>query len=300
MGLGTPFLTVFFSLFVMRHLIFGGRRNLAALIFIALVIAIFTCFVLFLRHANEVLPKVIATSIPTLAKYAEDWGIQLPFEDVNGLKEFLMGSVHEELAQVANFAKLATKEFLFLIVGLVVACSIFLGRSLEKDPTSSGDLYSTVCCKVNARFRTLYGSFETVIGAQIIISAINSVLTAVFVFLAGVPHPLLIITITFLCGLLPIVGNLISNSVIVGVASTSSPQLAIASLTYLVVVHKFEYFLNSKIIGSRIKNPMWLTLLGLLVGEKIMGIPGMIMAPVVLHYFKVEASGIPVQSPTDL
>jgi len=35
---------------------------------------------------------------------------------------------------------------------------------------------------------------------------------------------------------------------------------------------------------------MWLTLLGLIVGEKLMGIPGMILAPVVLHYIKVEAS----------
>ena len=35
---------------------------------------------------------------------------------------------------------------------------------------------------------------------------------------------------------------------------------------------------------------MWLTLIGLIVGEKLMGIPGMILAPVVLHYIKMEAS----------
>ena len=58
----------------------------------------------------------------------------------------------------------------------------------------------------------------------------------------------------------------------------------------LIVLHKLEYFLNSKIIGGRIKNPMWLTLLGLILGERLMGIPGMILAPVVLHYIKVEAS----------
>jgi predicted PurR-regulated permease PerM len=31
-------------------------------------------------------------------------------------------------------------------------------------------------------------------------------------------------------------------------------------------------------------------LLGIVIGEKLMGIPGMILAPVVLHYIKVEAS----------
>jgi predicted PurR-regulated permease PerM len=33
-----------------------------------------------------------------------------------------------------------------------------------------------------------------------------------------------------------------------------------------------------------------MTLLALILGEKLMGIPGMILAPVVLHYIKVEAS----------
>jgi predicted PurR-regulated permease PerM len=62
------------------------------------------------------------------------------------------------------------------------------------------------------------------------------------------------------------------------------------ALGFLVVIHKLEYFLNSKIIGDRIKSPLWLTLIGLVLGEKLMGIPGMILAPVVLHYIKVEAS----------
>jgi hypothetical protein len=35
---------------------------------------------------------------------------------------------------------------------------------------------------------------------------------------------------------------------------------------------------------------MWLTLIGLLVGERLMGIPGMILAPVVLHCINIEAS----------
>jgi predicted PurR-regulated permease PerM len=35
---------------------------------------------------------------------------------------------------------------------------------------------------------------------------------------------------------------------------------------------------------------MWLTLIGIVIGEKLLGIPGIILAPVVLHYIKVEAS----------
>ena len=106
----------------------------------------------------------------------------------------------------------------------------------------------------------------------------------------GFPYVIVIVVLTFLCGLLPIIGNIMSNTLIVGVGFTISPKMALISLVFLVVIHKMEYFLNSKIIGDRIKTPMWLTLIGIVLGEKLMGIPGMILAPVVLHYIKLEAS----------
>jgi predicted PurR-regulated permease PerM len=140
------------------------------------------------------------------------------------------------------------------------------------------------------RFEIFFVSFNKVIGAQIIISAINTVLTAIFLIWNGFPYTVVIIGLTFLCGLLPIIGNIMSNTLIVGVGFTISPNMALWSLIFLVVIHKLEYFLNSKIIGDRIKNPMWLTLIGIVLGEKLMGIPGMVLAPVVLHYIKVEAS----------
>jgi len=138
-------------------------------------------------------------------------------------------------------------------------------------------------------------------GAQLLISGINTLLTAIFVLAVSLKYRTLVVGLTFLCGLLPIVGNLISNSVIVGIAITISPRIAIAALIFLVVLHKLEYFLNSKIIGDRIKNPVWLTLLALIIGERFMGIPGMILAPVVLNYIKVEASRLqpPDAAPAD-
>jgi predicted PurR-regulated permease PerM len=72
--------------------------------------------------------------------------------------------------------------------------------------------------------------------------------------------------------------------------------MALVALGFLIVIHKLEYFLNSKIIGDRIRNPIWLTLLGLILGEKLMGIPGMILAPVVLNYMKVEATKIEMKA----
>jgi predicted PurR-regulated permease PerM len=134
-------------------------------------------------------------------------------------------------------------------------------------------------------------------GAQLIISAINTVLTAIFIVCVGMPLPALGIGATFLCGIIPIVGNLMSNSILVAIALTVSPQMALWALIFLIVLHKLEYFLNSKIIGRHIKNPVWLTLIGLILGERLMGIPGLILAPVILDFLRREASRIRLTKP---
>ena len=53
--------------------------------------------------------------------------------------------------------------------------------------------------------------------------------------------------------------------------------------------------MNSKFIGYRIRNPLWLTLLSLVIGETLMGLPGLILAPVVLNYIRLEASAFTVE-----
>src|SRR5437016_1407142 len=183
----------------------------------------------------------------------------------------------------------------FVLIGIVVAVSLFVNPRIEKSSNKpkSPNLFTATTDEIKIRFRLFYQSFEIVMGAQIRISAINTLLTAVFVLVVSLKYGTFVVGLTFLCGLLPIVGNLLSNAVIVGIAVTMSPRLAIVALIFLVAVHKLEYFLNSKIIGDRIKNPVWLTLLALIVGERFMGIPGMILAPVVLNYIKVEASQLP-------
>jgi len=78
--------------------------------------------------------------------------------------------------------------------------------------------------------------------------------------------------VTFLTGLLPVVGNHISNFVIVVVSLSHSLDVAIGSLVFLIVVHKLEYFLNARIVGSRVKSSAWELLLAMLVLEAAFGL----------------------------
>jgi len=290
--LATPLLTVLFSYFALRKLYFRKRKWLSIILFLVILLGTLYGFGYLIRQAFIAFPKIATESIPPMIANAQSHGIELPFSDLESLKAAMLDMIKDEFLFVGNFARAATRQFVFGLVGIVVAVSLFLNPRIQKLPSKPKDpnLFTAVTDEIKIRFRLFYESFETVMGAQLLISGINTLLTAIFVLAVSLKYRTLVVGLTFLCGLLPIVGNLISNSVIVGIAITISPRIAIAALIFLVVLHKLEYFLNSKIIGDRIKNPVWLTLLALIIGERFMGIPGMILAPVVLNYIKVEAS----------
>jgi predicted PurR-regulated permease PerM len=294
--MGTLVLTVLFGYFALRLFSLDRSKTLGVIIYLVAVVAIAYGLVYFSKRAYRTLPKIANETIPAVVNYAEKNNIELPFTDYASLKTLAVKEVNESITNVGRYAREATLQLAMLLIGLVAALSFFINKkwNVEDDPDAVKDnLYATVVRELIARFETFYSSFARVIGAQIIISAINTGLTAVFLVWNGFPYATVITVLTFLCGLLPIVGNILSNTLIVGVAFTipeSGPRMALFALIFLVVIHKLEYFLNSKIIGDRIRNPMWLTLIGIVLGEKLMGIPGMILAPVVLHYIKVEAS----------
>jgi predicted PurR-regulated permease PerM len=291
--LGTLILTVLFGYFALQRFSFGRSKLLGVTLYLIAVVAIGCGLFYFSRQAYVTAPRIAETTIPAVVEYAEKQGVELPFTDYASLKTVAINEVKEDVANVGRHVRAAAFQIVLLLIGLVVAMGLFLNATwgTENDPNTSRDsLYATVVRELDVRARTFYRSFSRVIGAQIVISLINTALTAVFLIWNGYPYKTVLVAFTFLCGLLPIIGNIISNTLIVGVSFTLSPNMALVALIFLIAIHKLEYLLNSKIIGDRIRNPMWLTLIGLVLGEKLMGIPGMILAPVVLHYIKVEAS----------
>lgn len=291
--LATPLLTALFAYFALNVLSFGRSRWLGLFLFLLLLTGVSMGFYFFIKHAYVTLPQIADRTIPAIVSYAEQVKVELPFTDLASLKVTALAMVKSKIANVGQYARSATVEAVSLIIGVVVAISIFLSIRLDfgAEPDAGEDnLYTAVGREVAERFRGFYASFFRVMGAQMLISAINTAFTSVFLIWNGYPFVTVVIVLTFLCGMLPIIGNLLSNTLIVGLGFTLSPKMAFAALVFLVVLHKGEYFLNSKIIGDRIRNPMWMTLLGLVIGEKLMGIPGMILAPVLLHFVKVEVS----------
>src|SRR5713101_4921056 len=186
--LGVPLLVVLFSYFALRQLYFLTRRKWLALILFGVVVAgIATAAVFLTRAAVLALPNVADTSIPSASAWAQKRQIELPFTDFESLRKVVMDALKEEahyLRNVAHFARSTTAVLVFTVIGIVAAGSLFLKTGLDPHRSAhavKNNLYSVCCDEVSTRFRDFYRSFSTVMGAQITISLINTILTAIFV-----------------------------------------------------------------------------------------------------------------------
>lgn len=179
------------------------------------------------------------------------------------------------------------KFIVHLIIGMVIGGMVALGSGSKRQIGPLAD------CLVD-RAALLDVAFTRIVFSQVRISMLNTFLTGVFLAIImpvmGMELPLTktMIVITFLAGLLPIIGNLISNTVIVLISLSVSPLAAISSLVFLVVIHKLEYFVNARIIGTRIRAHAWELLIAMLFMEAAFGIPGLIAAPIFYAYIKDE------------
>lgn len=159
-------------------------------------------------------------------------------------------------------------------------------------PAKPDNLVRPLAVHLRGKFDELMAGFNDVFFAQVRISSINTVLTSIYLLgiLPAVGHPLpmgwTLVIITFLAGMIPVIGNLFSNVVIVLLSLTHGLGVSIASLLWLVSIHKLEYFLNAQIIGHKIRATAWELLIFMLLLEASFGIAGMIAAPTIYAQIK--------------
>ncbi len=226
-----------------------------------------------IEHSRSRMPGWISQYIPTDADQLR-----------HTLVEWLRGNAYIFQVAGADIGRI----FMHIIIGMVIGALLSLETAVS---SASGGPLTRELADRSLRLST---SFRQVVFAQIWISGINAMLTAlyliVFLPLFGIELPFAktMIVLTFVVGLVPILGNLISNTVIFVVSLSHSLGVAFAALAYLVVIHKLEYFLNARIIGSQIRAKAWEMLLAMLLLESAFGITGLIAAPIYYAYMKSE------------
>jgi predicted PurR-regulated permease PerM len=235
--------------------------------------AIFERLMPLIDRARTKLPPVVTENLP---------------ENVEEIRATIIGWLREHAAQLQLAGKQAARIVVQLLIGIVLGAMLALHRTRKQ--VARGPL-SVV---LYTRCANLVTAFHDVVFAQIKISALNTLLTGIFLFvvlpLFGVDMPLAktLVGVTFVAGLLPVIGNLISNTLIFVVGLSLSLGVAITALAYLVLIHKLEYFLNARIIGTQIRARAWELLIAMLLMEAIFGAPGLIAAPIYYAYMKRE------------
>ncbi len=177
-----------------------------------------------------------------------------------------------------------------MIMGILLAVLVFFRHITHHDEANRGPLARHLVDKVD-RFAHAFGRVAM---AQIKISAVNTTLTGIYLLVVlplfgiRIPFATTLVVITFLCGLIPVLGNLISNTVITIISMGISVSTAVASLTFLVVIHKLEYLINSRIVGGETDSQAWEILLAIIIGEAAFGVGGVVVAPIAYAFIKRE------------
>jgi len=270
-------------------------RVLAVALIAAVVIAATSAAILslvsFMRNGGDNLPALIqrmAEIIEHSRASLPAWVLHYVPEDTEELRQALVTWLrnHAEVFQVAGTG--VGRGLAHIVVGMVIGALLSLESATMR--ADRGPLSLALA----ERARHLILAFRRVVFAQVRISAINTVFTAIYLLIVlpwfdvTLPFAKTLVVMTFVLGLIPILGNLISNTMIFTVSLSQSLGLAVASLSYLIVIHKLEYFLNARIVGGQIHARAWELLLAMLIMEAAFGLTGLMAAPIYYAYVKDE------------
>lgn len=210
-------------------------------------------------------------------------------DDIVELKSTMVSTISANKSNVmiatTNFFKGFAHSLVGIIIGAVISFSFFYEGSASLGPLNQ---------EILNRLRTFSAVFKNVIGAQVKISLLNTALTSLYLFIIipilgfHFPYAKTLIVFTFIFGLLPVVGNLITNTMITVMGLSVSFEVALFSIVFLVVIHKLEYYFNAKIIGNKINTKIWELLIAMVIFETLFGLTGLALAPIFYGYIKEE------------
>lgn len=241
------------------------------------------------NHANAAYAEVMQE----LGRIIAQWRAKLPGalashlpQDPEALKPWLSEVVKSQSEMLKDFGRSSAHGLLMALVGVVI------GLLLANGTAATGK--APLAAAVRQRAQRLQQTFSAIVMAQFWIASINTALTAVFFYavlpLMGVqmPYAPTLLALTFFAGMLPVAGNLLCNTVTTIVALSVGPLVAIASLVFLIVIHKLEYFINAKVVGSKMSMAAWEILAAMFVFEAVFGVAGLVAAPFFYAYLKAE------------
>lgn len=234
---------------------------------------------------QALLHHLAGTVLQIRQKLPAEIAAQLP-DEIIAAQAWLADYLRSQAQALTGAGRAGLHAGLLVYVGLVVGA---LNVGTPPTPTTA-----PLRMAVRARAAHFMEAFRQIVVAQFWIAAFNAACTAVYLGVAlplfdvHVPYMGALVALTFFAGLIPIVGNLLCNGVLTLVGVSVSPMVGLASLVFLVVIHKAEYVINAKVVGQRTGTTTWELLSVMFISEAVFGIVGLVAAPLYYAYIKKE------------
>jgi predicted PurR-regulated permease PerM len=248
----------------------------------AMALALLAAFELLFKSGGlGRLMQLVADTLDQLRATAPGWVVARLPESADTVQHAVSRWLREHAGEMQRWGAEALKILVHIIIGLAIGLMAAASR-----PDVQAPARRPLITLAQARMLQVANAFGDVFSAQLRISLINAALTAVYLLVIlpafgyRVPLGPTLVGFTFFASLVPIIGNLLSNAAITIAALTVSVWLGVASLGFLVVIHKLEYFLNARIVGGRTNVPTYAMLAAMLVLEAAFGVGGLVAAPV--------------------
>lgn len=234
---------------------------------------------------QELVDYIARTVLELRLKLPSQIGAYLP-EGSAEVQQLLANYLRTQAGALALTGRAWLGGLLFAYVGLIVgSLAAVRQQSAPRQPLAD---------QLDQRVTYFGEAFAQIVAAQFWIAAFNTLLTAIFLLFVlplwdlKLPYTPALITLTFVAGLIPIVGNLLCNAVITLVGLSVSPVTALACLAFLILIHKAEYLINAKVVGKRTQMGVWELLAVMFVAEATFGPAGLVAAPLFYAYLKKE------------
>lgn len=238
-----------------------------------------------LTHIQNLFNSITNSLPKELSNYLPDNLIELRANALNFIKEHVL--------YLQSVIKQLFHSLLIIIIGMIIG--LIAGYQQNKRNITETSSTSTIYMQaLKDGLDRLILVFQYVAFSQVIIALFNTIMTAIFLLvvlpLFGIhlPFSKSLILATFILGLIPVIGNLIVNTIMCLVAFTISFWIAVIVLAYLIVIHKIEYILNAKIVGTRIHAGICELLIAMVLSETLFGVIGLVFAPIFYAFLKLS------------
>jgi len=117
------------------------------------------------------------------------------------------------------------------------------------------------------------------VGSQITVAFVAGVVMGVVCAILGLPSPIALGMLVFICGMIPLVGHFIGSSILTIVGLTQSLSTGIVVLVAYLLYQQIEnYMLMPKIMHKTLSIPGLVTIVSALIGASLLGLVGGILA----------------------